>query len=226
MISVSLCSWKIVEYYAAQIVNNEYKKQIAKKEEIEKIVEDYNGAIDSYNLILASADSATNDNEQLLQFVEDLEKIMPKDMRVLELNSLDGTVVLNVQSPDLESVADFIVETKKLTYVTSYSLPELDIEFEAIPGSSQYDEYLESSVELEEILEALLETQEEEREETEEGVIVTPPKDPYTPYLSEYSYAEYEITFKIERPETESDYETYSKVYYGAVSADGEGGSK
>lgn len=219
LVSIGLCSWKAVEYYLTLGVNTLYKDQIAQKEEIEGIVNEYNAAIDYYNLILTASDGAYNDNAQLLQFIEDLEKIMPKDMRVVKVASLDGAVTLSVQAPDLESVADLIVETKKLEYVSGYSLPELEKSFEAIPGSSQYDEYIASMEEGEDVIEDLLESLEEEETETEEGVLVEQPKDPYTPILSKYSMLQYDITFQLKRPEPETTYEAYQKVYYGAVEA-------
>ncbi len=227
LVSIGLCSWKILEYTLLKGVNKTYKAQITEKEEIEGIVKEYNAAIDSYNLIVSVADSAYNDNAQVLQFVEDLETIMPKDMRAIELESLDGTVTLKVQAPDLESVADFIVETKKLEYVTSYSLPSLEKNFAAIPGSSQYDEYQASLEESDDALEELLESLEDETTEEEEGVVVVePPKDPYTPLLSKYSFIEYDITFELKQVKEEIKRDNYQKVYYGAVDNAGEGGAQ
>lgn len=124
----------MVKYYGMVAVRDLLEQQIEDIQDVEQIAADYESAKAAYESVKVFADSTNSNNEIVLTFIQDLEKILPTNMRINNFNSVDGVVTFNVLAPDKESVADMIVEMRKLEYVQSFSIPEFSEELGEIPG--------------------------------------------------------------------------------------------
>ena len=96
---------------------------------IEQIANNYENAANAYNIVKAFTDSTNSNNEILLTFIQDLEKISPVDSQISKFSAADGSVsyVATFHTDDKDVVADYIVELQKLDYVTGYSLPAIKV---------------------------------------------------------------------------------------------------
>jgi len=152
VVSLSLCAWKFVELKLTEAAHEAIKAEITKKQDIENLVAQYDATVDSYSAFIACVEVSQNDNDMLLTFVNDLEGIIPKDLRVVNINANSGEVVLGVEAPDLGAVADFLVKASGFEYVTDYTLEELDVVDGPVNGSSLYyvsEKYMDRIDELE-----------------------------------------------------------------------------
>lgn len=142
---VSLVLWG-VSVLARMGAETEYDRTLAAIDEMQDVltlVDEYNTQVESYYAIRTCAEIVHTDNDILLTFFEDLEKDLPKDVRVTKIVSEEGECVLTIQTPSFEAVADLIVSTKAYDYVESYTLKEIVNDEGLVPGSSRYQEYID-----------------------------------------------------------------------------------
>ncbi len=221
-ISIVLCGVQFILYLGAKTANELLETQVANMEQVVETINEYNAAVDVYNLVIDSANSANNDNEQLLTLVENLETIMPKDMRVIKIESLDGAVKFTIQSPTLEAMADLVVNVNNLNYVEGYLLETVKSEDKAIPGSSVYDEYKEYVD-----AQAKKNKNNNDNDDNEDATQEEDSSNPYDEFLSKYRYYEYEYTVFIKKPVAETEYETFAKeTFKTETETSEEGGAK
>ncbi len=125
----------VVKYYGKVGEKTYLEQQIAAIQDVEQIAADYESAKAAFESVKSFADSTNSNNEIVLTFINDLEKILPTNMRLNNFKSVDGVVSFSVLAPDKESVADMIVAIKELDYVQSYSLPSYTEDLGEIPGA-------------------------------------------------------------------------------------------
>ena len=124
----------MVRYYGKIEVRDGLKIAIEDIQDVEQIANDYNTALAAYDSVKAFADSTNSNNELVLQFINDLEKILPTTMTINGFSSNNGAVDFQVTAPNKEAVADMIVEMGKIEYVESFSIPGLNEAEGYIPG--------------------------------------------------------------------------------------------
>ena len=119
-------------HYLAVKENEEVQAEIDKIKDIEDIAKAYEDA----QILFAAIDTfkyeKENDNNLLPQFVDDLEKILPKGTVVEKIEADNGDVKIDLKSawhPTTKNeVADVIVQINKLDYTSNLQLPDLSEE--------------------------------------------------------------------------------------------------
>ncbi len=124
----------MVRYYGKIAIRDALNIAIEEIQDVEQIANDYNSAVAAYDSVKAFADSTNSNNELVLQFINDLEKILPTTMTINGFSSNNGSVDFNVTAPNKEAVADMIVEMGKIEYVESFSIPGINEAEGYIPG--------------------------------------------------------------------------------------------
>ena len=127
LVMVAICASYQIKY-ALKKADVEFKKtQINTLQIAEDIANQYQDTLVAYNTVKTFTDTTHTNNIVLLQFINDLEKILPTGTTINELSSANGSVSFKVRSTSKEAVADFIVSLKKLDYVASFSIPAISV---------------------------------------------------------------------------------------------------
>lgn len=126
--------WTMVVYYGKVAQRDLLNANIKAIEDVEQIALDYENSKAAYDSVVAFADSTKSNNELVLRFINDLEKILPTNMIINGFASAEGAVSFTVTAPDKESVADMIVNVRKIEYVQSFSIPNIAEDEGEIPG--------------------------------------------------------------------------------------------
>lgn len=137
---VAAAIWSVItltNYYNKLDDKKTLEDQIAAIQDIEQIKANYDSATSAYNSIVAFDDSTNSNNEMVLQFITDLEKIMPTDTIINNFSASGGEVKFQVMTESKEAVADVIVAMRKLDYVSSFSIPSFKEEEGVIAGSAR-----------------------------------------------------------------------------------------
>ena len=122
---VGWVTWTLVVYYGKVAERDLLTANIAAIEDVEQIKMNYDNAAAAYQSVKDFADSTNSDNELVLQFITDLERILPSTTIVDGFSASAGTVSFSVTAPNKEAVADMIVELKKLDYVETFNIPAI-----------------------------------------------------------------------------------------------------
>ena len=112
--------------YAIKKADVDFKKQkISEMEIAEKVAQEYESTVIAYNTVKSFVDTTHTDNIVLLQFMNDLEKIIPVGTTIDKVVANDGEVKFEVLTSSKEAVTDTYVKIMNLEYVDSVSLPEI-----------------------------------------------------------------------------------------------------
>ena len=98
----------------------------------EAVYMDYLANKSDYDLIKNYYDSTVNDSEALYTLILDLEKVMPKSVGISSFTVNNGAITLTGISGGKEPLADFVIELKKLPYVSNVRVQNI---------SDTYDEF-------------------------------------------------------------------------------------
>lgn len=85
---------------------------------IEVVMNDYNQAKAGYDDANEFYAMTVNNNEVILQFLEDLEKVMPKGTQIKSMTIKNGSVTLNGEAGSKDAVAKFIQQVKTIQNVS------------------------------------------------------------------------------------------------------------
>jgi len=122
VVMATLSTLKLLKYNKLKNEEAAIEAHIAQMEDIEGIAQQYEASVASYNIVKGFADGTVSDNEMLLQFINDLEKVLPDDAEISKLSAVEGTVSFQVTSTTKEEVADIIIKLKGLDYVSGVAL--------------------------------------------------------------------------------------------------------
>lgn len=122
---VGWVTWTMIAYYGKVAEKELLETNIKAIEDVEQIKINYDNAAAAYQAVKDFADSTNSNNELVLQFITDLERILPTTMIIDGFSASGGTVAFTVTAPSKESVADMIVELKKLDYVQTFNIPAI-----------------------------------------------------------------------------------------------------
>ena len=105
--AVVLAALSILRLMEAQRQNMELKAQNSSLEAIIPIYNEYTATLASYNLVQAMYGATENRNEELVEFLEELEEKLPADVHVVSFTStLDGVVItMNVSTKSEAAVS-------------------------------------------------------------------------------------------------------------------------
>ncbi|MBR5421333.1 MAG: pilus assembly protein PilM [Lachnospiraceae bacterium] len=144
--------------------------EIAAIQDIEEILAAYEAAQREYDLVMNFVNRTKNDNEYVIQFIEDLEKLLPTDSAISKISFSDGNVEFELVSGLHESakneVADVLMNLRNLDYVTNFYIPSIEDAWHTylIVGYDENDE----PIYLTEDFDPELYAQDDEEEEEEE----------------------------------------------------------
>lgn len=123
-------------YHKALDRKAELEEEIAKISDIEEIKLNYDRALAELTIIQAFEFSTHNDNEMLLQFINDLEIMMPTDAAIGTLTATNGDVSFDVTSgwhtTVKNEIADVIYQIGSLAYVSDFDLPGFTEEYRTL----------------------------------------------------------------------------------------------
>ncbi len=122
---VGWVTWTMIAYYGKVAEKELLEANIKAIEDVEQIKLNYDNAAAAYQAVKDFADSTNSNNELVLQFITDLERILPTTMIIDGFSASGGTVAFTVTAPSKEAVADMIVEIKKLDYVQTFNIPAI-----------------------------------------------------------------------------------------------------
>lgn len=126
-------TYTAVTYHNVVEQKEQLEQDIAKIQDIEQIKIDYDNAIAEFDIVSAFEQSTHSDNELLLKFILDLEKMMPTDTTINNLSAVDGDVSFEVTSgwhtTTKNEVADVMVQVGGLEYVHDFVNPGFSEEY-------------------------------------------------------------------------------------------------
>lgn len=96
IIAVVLAAVSILRYIGLQKTNMQLKAQNAELEEIIPIYNEYTATLASFNLVKTMYGQTENRNEELVEFLEELEDKMPSDVHVVSFTSTVEGVAINM----------------------------------------------------------------------------------------------------------------------------------
>lgn len=115
--------WTMIEYYGKVGEREILKLDIAAIEDIEVLKAEYDTVLAQHAGLMAFDAATVSENEQVLKFIEELEKILPTDMIINNFKATGGEVSFTVNAPNKESVADMYVALCGLDYVKNVTIP-------------------------------------------------------------------------------------------------------
>jgi len=126
VIMIGVCSYFQIKYVLKRADVEFKKSQIDKMEIAEKVANEYEKTIDSYNTVKVFTDTTHTDSVMLLPLMEDLENVMPTGSYITDLECNNGKMKFVIVAPCKEAVADLIVQLKSLDYVDNVVVASLE----------------------------------------------------------------------------------------------------
>lgn len=96
VVAIALAAVSVLRYMELQKTNMELKAQNSDLEEIIPIYNEYTATLASFNLVKTMYGQTENRNEELVEFLEELEDKMPSDVHVVSFTSTVEGVAINM----------------------------------------------------------------------------------------------------------------------------------
>ncbi len=125
LVMISISAWTQVKYYFKTLDIQNKQQKINEMEIAEKVAQEYESTVNSYNIVKSFVDTTHTDNIMLYTFLKDLEQIIPTGSTIDKLEANEGTIVFEITNETKEGVADTYVRIKDLDYVTSVFIEEV-----------------------------------------------------------------------------------------------------
>ncbi len=133
----------LIKYYGTVATKVGLEEDIVEIQDVEQIAANYDAAVIAYESVKAFDESTYTNNALVLQFIQKLESILPKDTVLNGFKATNGVVEFTVMTPNKEAVADLIVAMEKIDYVQSFQIPSISEEEGVIPGSAAAEQFEE-----------------------------------------------------------------------------------
>ena len=144
--AVGMLGWTGVTWFQhrqAEKHKQDIEAEIAKIQDIEEIAHAYETAQYQYAALATFDYEKRNDNNMLLTYILDMEKVLPKETTINEVTAIDGDVTYKVtsgwHSTTKNEVADVIVQMQGLDYLSNLYIPDISEEY-CIRFVAGYDE--------------------------------------------------------------------------------------
>ena len=118
LISIALAAVTLVRYFDAQQKKVQLEAEIEKVRDIEELYMRYGASLADLEVIKGYYESTRSPNETLYQLLVDLETVIPESVGIVNLDSKEGELNITGIASGKEAVAAFVMELKKLSYVT------------------------------------------------------------------------------------------------------------
>ena len=114
-----------VTYFILRSHNKALHSSLSKIKYVEDIYKEYQEAEENNREIRALDHSTSQKNELLSQMFSDLESKMPSNSKITSMNSSDDMVTFSVRAGDKEAAAQFIMQLRKIDYLTDINVSDL-----------------------------------------------------------------------------------------------------
>ena len=146
VVMIGVCAWYQIKF-ALKKADVEFKKsQINTLQIAEDIANQYDATLNAYNTVKTFTDTTHTNNVVLLQFIKDLENVMPTGTYVNDVSASDGVVSLKGYATSKEALADFIVQLKGLDYIASFNIPSFHVRQIDVRDEAEDEEGEESEI--------------------------------------------------------------------------------
>lgn len=123
LVMISISAYVQIKFMLKKVDVEFKKSQIAEMEIAEQVANRYEETLNAYNIVKSFTDTTHSNNVMLTTLISDLEnKVLTKNTTINDLAADDGTVSFTVTTHSKEEIADFIINLKKLDYVTDYTI--------------------------------------------------------------------------------------------------------
>jgi len=126
--ALSVCSTSGLLIYGKTELENQ-KKQLQEELEsyatVEAAYNEYLLSKQNYDILNNYYESTRNPSEMLYQMILDLEKVMPESVGIVDISVKDGNVEMTGVSGGKDALAMFVMELKKLPYVTGVRVEDI-----------------------------------------------------------------------------------------------------
>lgn len=123
-------------YFTSVAERESLKAQIAALGDVGDYESQYNQAQNDLAMLQAWYDTTKSANESLARFFDDLEKVMPKDVKITKVDANVDDVTIEGASFGKPPIAEFVKQLKKLPYVSNV---KMDVITESIEDLSAND---------------------------------------------------------------------------------------
>ena len=114
-----------VTYFILRSHNKAMDSSLDQIKYIEDIYKDYQAAEENNREIRSLDQSTKQKNELLSRLFSDLEAKMPSNSRITSMNSSDDMVTFSVRAGNKESAAQFIMQLRKISYLSDINVSDL-----------------------------------------------------------------------------------------------------
>lgn len=125
VVSIAMVAVTLVPYFQLKDRKAVLEAEIAKVKDIEQIYEEYQRAVADFTLVSAYYMTTASCNESLYQMMIDLEQMIPESVGITMLDTKEGTVNLAGIAGGKEAIAAFVMELKKMPYVTEVQVKDV-----------------------------------------------------------------------------------------------------
>lgn len=123
LVMISISAVVQIKYMLKKAAVEILNTQIANMEIAEKVANQYDETLEAYNIVKEFTDTTHSDNIMLTTLIGDLEKtVLTENTTIDDLSADNGVVEFTVTTHSKEEIADFIINIKKLDYVTDYEI--------------------------------------------------------------------------------------------------------
>lgn len=112
IVAIALVAFSIISYAGVQKTNMELKAQSTELEEVIPIYNEYVETLTEYNMAVSMYDVTKNRNEELVEFLEELENKLPSDVHVVSFTSTIDGVAINMNVSTKTEVAAAIEQLR------------------------------------------------------------------------------------------------------------------
>lgn len=130
MVIAALCTGSVTAFVLWQVGLLQEEKQILQSRleelaEAESAYYAYEDVKNEYEIIYNYYASTKNPTEMLYQMILDMEKMMPESVGIVDISVKNGEVEMTGISDGKDSLAKFVIELKKLPYVTNVRVKDV-----------------------------------------------------------------------------------------------------
>lgn len=123
LVMISISAVVQIKYMLKKAAVDILNTQIANMEIAEKVANQYDETLEAYNIVKEFTDTTHSDNVMLTTLIADFEKnVLTENTTIDDLVADNGLVSFTVTTHSKEEIADFIINIKKLDYVTDYQI--------------------------------------------------------------------------------------------------------
>lgn len=132
LISLTIVAVTLVNYFDLVEQKKHLQSDIKQIESVEQLFFEFEKTNNELTIIRDYYNSTESRNESLYQFILDLEKVMPESVGITQFNSSDGDVTMTGISRGKEPIAAFVMELKKLEYVSDVRIKDMTDTYDEI----------------------------------------------------------------------------------------------